>query len=111
MTSAATHGAGRFVDVLGDGELAPGSQKVVRIGANEILLVRAEELLFAVENICPHALLPLAGGRMDGSCVTCPRHGARFDLRTGKPVNSITNESLKVYSVRTTNGRIQVEIH
>jgi 3-phenylpropionate/trans-cinnamate dioxygenase ferredoxin component len=59
-----------------------------------------EGAVWAVENLCPHALLPLSGGEIRGSAITCPRHGARFDLQTGQPLNALTRKALKVFSVR-----------
>lgn len=110
MTGAVKAITDKFVDVLPEHELAPGCQKEVRVGRSDILLIRCEGIVYAVENSCPHALLPLTGGRIADTCITCPRHGARFDLKNGKPINSITKEWLKVRSVRIESGMIQILI-
>lgn len=98
-----------FIDVLALSDLAPGSQHVHQIGPTRVLLCHtAEGKLFAVLDICPHARQSLAGGLMDGTSITCPKHGARFDLHSGCPLNGVSKKPLQTLDLRIRDGRIEV---
>jgi len=64
-------------------ELAPGEFRVVFDGDTAIAVFNIDGAFHAVEDVCTHDGGDLAGGSVDGFAVECPRHGARFDLRTG----------------------------
>ncbi len=64
-------------------ELAPGEFRVVFDGDTAIAVFNVDGAFHAVEDVCTHDGGDLAGGCVDGFAVECPRHGARFDLRTG----------------------------
>ena len=64
-------------------ELLPGEFKIVWDGDTAIAVFNIDGQLYAVEDICTHDGGELAGGDVIGVEVECPRHGARFDLRTG----------------------------
>ena len=98
-----------FLDVLALSELPPGSQKTVYLGHHRILLCRPEEQIYAVSDVCPHALQPLAGGRICDGVIQCRKHGASFDLTTGRPVNQVTDQRLKTYRLRVRGERIELE--
>ncbi len=64
-------------------EILPGEFKVVWDGDTAIAVYNIDGALYAIEDICSHDGGELAGGDVHGFEVECPRHGARFDLRTG----------------------------
>jgi nitrite reductase/ring-hydroxylating ferredoxin subunit len=64
--------------------------------------------LYAVENRCPHTGGPLAIGRCDGGIVTCPWHGARFELATGKAVAGPAERDVATFRVRSRQGRVEL---
>lgn len=72
-----------WVYVAGRYELAPGEFRVVFDGDTAIAVFNIDGAFHAVEDVCTHDGGELAGGCLDGFAVECPRHGARFDLRTG----------------------------
>jgi 3-phenylpropionate/trans-cinnamate dioxygenase ferredoxin component len=109
--SAATEADGiteSFVDVIAASALPPESQKTVVVGFTRILLCNADDALFAVEDKCPHALQPLAGGEIEKGAITCPKHGACFSLATGKPLNDVATRPIKVFDVRVRDDRIEI---
>lgn len=65
-------------------EIPVGRMKRVRVGGTEVLLANMEGKFYATAAKCSHAGGDLSLGRLDGTVVTCPRHGSRFDLTTGK---------------------------
>ncbi len=73
-----------FVKVANTNEVAPGQARLVNIKGKEIALFNIEGTFFALENACTHEEGPLAEGEIEGHEVTCPWHGAKFDVRTGE---------------------------
>ncbi len=66
-------------------DVAPGEHKIVMAGDTKIGIVRdAAGNWFAIEDVCTHDGGPLAEGEVEGTRIYCPRHGAKFDLKTGK---------------------------
>lgn len=94
-------------DVMAEDELPVGGQKVKRVGEYQILFCRTESGVHAIENLCPHAAQPLAGGRVDGDIIRCPSHGARFNLLTGNPIVGRL-DPVKTFPVQVENARIMV---
>lgn len=74
---------GKFVEVGKSGELAEGAMKGVIIEGREILLARVGDRYYAADNRCPHMAARLSEGSLEGTVVTCPRHGSQFDLSDG----------------------------
>jgi 3-phenylpropionate/trans-cinnamate dioxygenase ferredoxin subunit len=65
-------------------ELAPGGRKSVLVDEQPALLVRVGDEYFCIEDTCTHDGQAMTDGPIENCQITCPRHGARFDLRTGK---------------------------
>jgi nitrite reductase/ring-hydroxylating ferredoxin subunit len=63
--------------------LARGERTVVQIEQRSIALFNVDDVIYAIDDSCPHAGASLAGGKLDGRTVQCPAHGLRFDLDTG----------------------------
>lgn len=76
-----------FVKVAETSEFSVGKMKVVKLEEKEILIANMNGNYYAIENKCTHAGGDLSKGSLDGSIVTCPRHGSKFDLTTGKVVS------------------------
>ena len=67
----------------------PGTMQEVRAGERSVLLAHIGEHYYAVQARCPHLRAHLARGTLEGTVVTCPAHGSRFDLRTGQAASWI----------------------
>jgi 3-phenylpropionate/trans-cinnamate dioxygenase ferredoxin subunit len=68
------------------GELADGTMKEVDVQGRHILLARVGDRYFAAAGRCPHMGGKLSNGTLEGSVITCPRHGSQFDLRDGRVI-------------------------
>jgi 3-phenylpropionate/trans-cinnamate dioxygenase ferredoxin subunit len=77
-----------FVKVIDTSELAENKMVKVLAGGREILLANVEGSYYAIAHKCTHLGGPLSNGTLNGSIVTCPRHGAQFDVKTGKAVGN-----------------------
>ncbi len=98
----------RWIDVLAVNELTPGMHKLVELKQTQILLANVAGEFYAVENICSHDGGSLSGGEICAGEVTCPRHGARFDLKTGAVLSPPAFEDIATYAVRIRDNRVQV---
>jgi nitrite reductase/ring-hydroxylating ferredoxin subunit len=67
-------------------EIPTGRKKVVTIQGKEILIVNVNGTYYAIGNRCPHEGVDLSKGSLEGNVITCPAHGAKFDVTTGKVV-------------------------
>ncbi len=76
-------GTARFVKVGRPGDVPDGRPEVFEVEDRHIAVYRLDGAYYAIEDICTHDGGPLAEGEVDGCEVICPRHGARFDIRTG----------------------------
>ena len=75
-----------FVRVADKAELPANQMMIVVVGGKDVLLANVDGSYYAIANKCTHLGGSLAKGVLEGSIVTCPRHGSRFDVKTGKNV-------------------------
>lgn len=80
-------------------ELQSGDRKAVIIDETPALLVRIGDQYFAVEDVCTHDGQPLTDGPIADCQITCPRHGAKFDLATGKALCMPATEPIRTFHV------------
>jgi nitrite reductase/ring-hydroxylating ferredoxin subunit len=74
----------QFIDASDISDVPQGSMKHVELEEKEILLANSDGKLYALCDRCSHMNAPLSMGTLNGKVVTCPMHGARFDVTTGK---------------------------
>ena len=113
-----------YVSVGEVDQLVNGVMREVTANGHEILLARVGERFYAVDGRCPHMGGRFAQGRLEGTVVTCPRHGSRFDLADGSVVRWLQGSGLlsrigaalksprplQVYNIKVEQGEILVEI-
>ncbi len=99
-----------FVKVVTTAEIEPGRALLVEVKGREIALFNVEGQFFALDNTCTHSGGPLAEGEVSGHKVTCPWHGATFDVRTGEVGGPPAQEAVRRYGVRVTGTDVEVEV-
>lgn len=114
----------RTIDVGPIGEVAEGAMKAVEVAGRALLVARVGDRFYAADEHCPHLGGHLSRGTLEGTVVTCPLHGSRFDLADGSVVRWTgasglalkmakaikPPRSLATYLVRIEDGRLLVEI-
>lgn len=105
---AATTGPTRWVRTIADADLPDGGTVGVDVEGRKVLLHRAGDRLYALDDLCSHAGALLSRGQVDGCVVTCPLHGSRFDLRDGRIVRGPAHHPQPVLPARARNGWIEV---
>jgi len=91
----------QYVRIAGVDDLKPGEKQKFLLNNKTILLINLGGAFYALDNRCPHMGGLLSGGDLEGATLTCPRHGAKFDVRTGK---SVGNAKLAFVSVKVGNA-------
>jgi len=96
------------VTVARVGEIPVGGVKVVRVDDQPVALFHLEDGYYAMDDLCTHDGGPLAEGTLEDHVIECPRHGARFDVRTGAVLRLPAVAPVPTYRVRIEEGEIQV---
>ncbi|HLM50487.1 MAG TPA: non-heme iron oxygenase ferredoxin subunit [Solirubrobacteraceae bacterium] len=101
-----------LVEVCRVDELPEGQRRIVEWEDLEIGVVNCGGTYFAIEDRCSHDNGPLAEGELDCAAKTieCPRHGSRFDLRTGRPDTLPAYVPVDTFPVRVEDGVIKLEV-
>jgi 3-phenylpropionate/trans-cinnamate dioxygenase ferredoxin subunit len=99
-----------FVRIASQDELPVGERILLEINGLPIVVFNLAGHLFAIGDVCTHDHGPLGDGEMDGYQIICPRHGARFDVRTGKVLALPAVENTPAYPVRVREGQIEIGI-
>ena len=89
-------------------EIPPGGRKSIVVDDVPALLVRIGDEFYAFEDVCTHDGQPLTDGPIVGREVTCPRHGARFDVATGIPTCMPATEPIATFDVKVHDGEVLV---
>ena len=91
------------------GEFAPGQWKSVDVDGAQIAVFNLDGEYYAIEDVCSHDGGQLTGGSIEGAEIVCPRHGARFCIRTGTALTAPAYEAIATFPVRVENGVVQVK--
>jgi 3-phenylpropionate/trans-cinnamate dioxygenase ferredoxin subunit len=97
-----------WIDVIPEVDLEEGKCAVADADGTDVAVCRFEGELYAIQDICTHDGGDISGGWIEGGAIVCPRHGARFCLKTGKALKAPAYEDLACFPVRVENGMIQV---
>lgn len=89
-------------------EISAGSYRTVDLDGTAVAVFNLGGIFFAIEDVCTHDGGRLAGGAVNGDEVVCPRHGARFCIRTGAALSAPAYEPTARLPVRVEQGEVQV---
>ena len=92
-------------------DVAPGTTRFVQQEDAAFLIVRdGDGRVYALDGLCSHALLPLAGARVRRGHVICPHHGARFDITTGAAKGPPASCGIRTWPVWEKDGMIELDM-
>jgi 3-phenylpropionate/trans-cinnamate dioxygenase ferredoxin subunit len=97
-----------WIDVIDQNALADGEHIVVDVDGTDVAVFKIEDRFYAIEDVCTHDGAEIASGELDGCEIVCPRHGARFCVKTGAVKAPPAYEDIDTFPVRIENGRVQV---
>ena len=98
-----------WVDVCGQNALADGENVIVDVDGIDVAVFRIDGGYYALEDVCTHDGAEIASGEIQGDEIICPRHGARFCIKTGAVKTPPAYEDIVCFPVRIENGRVQVK--
>ena len=103
-----------WMDIAPVKEFGPGQAKLLNIAGVDIAVFNLTGKYYAIEDVCSHEGSPMLGCGLapedvvDGDQIICPRHGARFCIRTGAALTPPAYEPLTTFPVKIANGMIQI---
>ncbi|MEM1209333.1 MAG: Rieske (2Fe-2S) protein [Planctomycetota bacterium] len=100
-----------WVDVCERAALSEAEPKLcVRVADRPLVAVLAGGAVHVVEDVCPHAGLPLGDGDLTGRVLTCPYHGYAYDTKTGRNIDYADDEPLVTFPVRIAGDTVQADL-
>lgn len=100
----------QVVTIAAVNDVPPGGRLSVVVDEVPALLLRIGDDFYCIEDVCTHDGQPLTDGPLTGCEITCPRHGARFDVRTGAPTRMPATEPVRTFPVTVRGNDILVTI-
>jgi nitrite reductase/ring-hydroxylating ferredoxin subunit len=91
-------------------EVTPGKSKQVKVGNKTIALFNVSGTIYAIDDTCPHRGAPLWEGTLTEKEVTCPWHGARFDVTSGALLCPPAQKGVASYKVQVVGDEIQIDV-
>ncbi len=99
-----------FVKAIRTAELVPGKGTVVELNGVRIAIFNVDGAYYAMNDTCTHASGPLSEGELDGTVVTCPWHGATFDIKTGAVLGTPASDGVRSYEVKAEGEDVLVKV-
>jgi 3-phenylpropionate/trans-cinnamate dioxygenase ferredoxin subunit len=100
----------KFYRIASLNDLPEGERLMFEINGEAIVLFNVDGELLATGDVCTHDSGPIGDGEIDGDVIICPRHGARFDMHTGKALSLPAVTGIPVYPVQVVDGYIEVGV-
>lgn len=97
-----------WVDVAAENALAVGEHLVVDVEGLEVVVFKLEDGFYALKDVCTHDGAEIASGIVEGDEIICPRHGARFCIKTGEVKCAPAYEDIEKFELKIETGRIKL---
>lgn len=97
-----------WITAIASSALAEGEHVLVDVEGTEVAVFNVGGEFYAIEDACSHDGGEIASGVIEGEEIICPRHGARFCLKTGKVMGPPAYEDIACFAVQCTDGNLQV---
>jgi 3-phenylpropionate/trans-cinnamate dioxygenase ferredoxin subunit len=93
-------------------ELAPGTVRRVVVDGVAVAVVRIDDDVYAISDVCSHANVSLSEGEVwcDEKELECPKHGSTFSLETGEPITLPATQPVPVYRAQIVDGQVEVSV-
>lgn len=97
-----------WIDVVAENALANGEHLVVDVDDTDVAVFKIDGQFYAIEDACTHDGAEIASGELFGDEILCPRHGARFCVKTGAVKSPPAYEDIHCFPVKIENQRVWV---
>ena len=99
-----------WVTVARTTDIPPSRVHVYEVGDHEVAVCNVDGAFYAIDDLCTHDGGSLDQGELEDAEIECPRHGARFDVRTGAAVQLPAFQPVETHAVRVDGDDVQVEV-
>lgn len=99
-----------FVKVADVGEISDPGKQLIEIGDRLVVLFLVEGQYSCIDDVCTHDGGPLGDGCLEGTSIACPRHGAKFDIRSGRALTMPATEDTVAHEVKVEDGAVYVRL-
>jgi nitrite reductase/ring-hydroxylating ferredoxin subunit len=99
-----------FIKVARSDELEDGELMAVEVDGEPVCLAKVDGCIYAFTDNCTHISGPLNEGELDGEVLTCPWHGAQFNVTTGKVLRGPARQDIATYPVRVEDNAVFVSL-
>ena len=99
-----------FIQVAKLSDLADPGQLTVECDEQLVVLFQVDGEIYCIDDVCTHDGGPLGDGELSGCEIICPRHGARFDVRTGKALTMPATQDTRSHEVKVDGDQILVKL-
>lgn len=96
------------IEVAKVSEIQPGSAKQIEVDGEPVAIFNVEGEFYAIHDTCTHAQASLSEGTVEDRIVTCPWHGAQFDLKTGKNLKMPAPTPVATYQLKIEGDVIKI---
>ncbi len=97
-----------WIDVCAATAMADNENIVVDVDGTDVAIFKLDGQFYAIEDVCSHDGAEIASGELDGDEIICPRHGAKFCVKTGAVKCAPAYEDVSTFPVQIEKGRLQV---
>jgi len=97
-----------WTDVIAETALEIGEHTVVELDGVDVVVFKLEDGFYALEDICTHDGAEIASGIIEGDEIVCPRHGAKFCIKTGEVKRAPAYEDIEKIEVKIEAGRVKL---
>ena len=98
-----------WIDICAENALSDGENIIIDVDGTDVAVFKLDGNFYAIEDVCSHDGAEIASGLLDGDEIVCPRHGARFCVKTGEVKCAPAYENIDTFPVRIENGRAQLK--
>ncbi|MEI6146687.1 MAG: non-heme iron oxygenase ferredoxin subunit [Methylococcales bacterium] len=98
-----------WINVFNENALMNGENSVIDVDGTDVAIFKIEDNFYAIEDVCSHDGTEIASGELDGDEIICPRHGARFCIKTGAVKSAPAYEDIHSYPLRIVDGMVQIK--
>ena len=100
-----------FVRVAKTSDLSDPGRTLLEVDDRIVALFKVTGEYFCIDDVCTHDGGPLSDGKLENHAIACPRHGAKFDIRTGKALTMPATEDTVAHQVKVENGQVYVRLN
>lgn len=97
-----------WVEVAKAAAISPGKPVHIEVDGVGIAVFKLDDAFYAIEDVCTHDGGVLTGGCVENDQIICPRHGARFSIKTGEALSAPAYEPATTFPTRVVDGMVQV---